>query len=307
MAVHLQLGALIKDSETYVYPFIASKAEKYICPVCKKDVIFKAGKIKCPHFAHKKSDNPCFFYDKPKESEIHKDAKMLLCKVINDKRSIALQRKCINCISNFFLTFSLDLNDTKAVMEHSFHFLDSRRQADVAALQLKDSSIKYIFEICNTSKTKEENRPEPWFEFDCRSVIQMCNQEGEIQLECIRNYKCDKCKQRDIEEKELYIKLMQKEEEERIQRRKMEEEERLKQIFIYNEEMKRRKLYEEQEATLKLEREYAQAKYIMMQNTCKCGVMFSNICKCLDPKFEMHKLSKNMICLKCKKWKDRCI
>lgn len=70
------MGAINKHTNQYEYPKIAVE-NKYKCPDCEKDVIFKCGKIKQPHFAHYKSDNPCYYYDKPSESQIHKDGKML--------------------------------------------------------------------------------------------------------------------------------------------------------------------------------------------------------------------------------------
>ena len=71
------MGALNKTTNNYEYPKLANKNNKYKCPDCEKDVIFRNGKIKQPHFAHHKSNNPCYYYDKPNETQIHKDAKLL--------------------------------------------------------------------------------------------------------------------------------------------------------------------------------------------------------------------------------------
>ena len=46
-----------KTTNKYEYPEIANKIDKYKCPFCEKDVIFRNGEIKQPHFAHYKSDN----------------------------------------------------------------------------------------------------------------------------------------------------------------------------------------------------------------------------------------------------------
>ena len=54
----------------------------------KKDVIFRNGKIKQPHFAHHKSDNPCYYYDKPCETQIHKDAKLLMKSLLDNNEFI---------------------------------------------------------------------------------------------------------------------------------------------------------------------------------------------------------------------------
>ena len=50
----------------------ANKEDPYIRSGCKKDVIFKKGNIRCPHFAHKSSNNPCEYYNTQNESQIHK-------------------------------------------------------------------------------------------------------------------------------------------------------------------------------------------------------------------------------------------
>ena len=74
MSNHFSMGAINKTTNNYEYPKIANKINKYKCPFCEKDVIFRNGKIKQPHFAHYKSDNPCSYYEKPNETQIHKDS-----------------------------------------------------------------------------------------------------------------------------------------------------------------------------------------------------------------------------------------
>jgi predicted RNA-binding Zn-ribbon protein involved in translation (DUF1610 family) len=53
------LGAFIKNTTKYVYPAVANKSEKYVCPDCNKDLILRKGQIRINHFAHYKSDSPC--------------------------------------------------------------------------------------------------------------------------------------------------------------------------------------------------------------------------------------------------------
>ena len=76
------LGAINKITKEYIYPKIANKNDKYICPECNKDLILKQGSIRIHHFAHAKDNQKCNYYDKPSESQIHKDAKMLLKKIL---------------------------------------------------------------------------------------------------------------------------------------------------------------------------------------------------------------------------------
>ena len=40
--------------------------------------------------------------------------------------------------------------------------------------------------------------------------------------------------------------------------------------------------------------------------THPCGIMIMNICECDKPKYELVKLSNNLFCNNCLKWKCRC-
>jgi C4-type Zn-finger protein len=91
------LGAINKKTGKYVYPQIANKKNEYICPDCNKDLIFCHGKIKVPYFRHSADNNPCNYHDKPNESQIHKDAKMLMKRFLDDKTKITFRRKCDSC------------------------------------------------------------------------------------------------------------------------------------------------------------------------------------------------------------------
>ena len=196
MSSHFFMGAINKTNNNHEYPKIASKKYKYKCPECEKDVIFRNGKIKKPHFAHYKSDNPCTYYDRPSESQIHKEAKMIMKYFLDNKKYINIYRKCYYCNDEDDVLFisDEDYNDEmKVVIEYKFNFNDSLKSADVALLE--NNKLMYIFEICYKNKTKEENRPEPWFELDATNLINMANTQDEFDIECIRNhYKCSRCK-----------------------------------------------------------------------------------------------------------------
>ena len=95
MSELLCLGAINKYTGEYVYPKIANKNDNYICPDCKKDLIVVQGKIKMYHFRHKADDvNPCNYYNNSNESQIHKDAKMLLKHILEKKTKIQCIREC---------------------------------------------------------------------------------------------------------------------------------------------------------------------------------------------------------------------
>ena len=93
----LSLGAINKITGEYVYPRIANKNDTYGCPYCDKDVFPRQGKRNRWHFAHKNSDNPCNYYNHPGESQIHKDAKMLMKMLLENKIPVSFIRACICC------------------------------------------------------------------------------------------------------------------------------------------------------------------------------------------------------------------
>ena len=95
--MHFPGGAINKETKLYELPNEASKKSNYGCPCCTRDIIFKKGKIKRPHFSHKSSIDPCKYYISPSESQVHKDAKIVMKKILDDKKVLFFQRKCSNC------------------------------------------------------------------------------------------------------------------------------------------------------------------------------------------------------------------
>jgi hypothetical protein len=210
MSNHFSMGAINKSTNKYEYPKIANKINKYKCPSCEKDIIFRNGKIKLPHFAHYKSTSPCSYYEKPNETQIHKDAKLLLKTLLDNKRYINIYRRCYYCYAHPKTVFNIsdkEYSDNICVkLEYTLNHNNSKKIADVALLQ--NNELMFIFEVCHKNKTKEENRPEPWFEFKAETLINdintgnNVNEKGEIKIECIRDYKCVFCKKKDEYERQ---------------------------------------------------------------------------------------------------------
>ena len=219
MPSHLRMGALNKETNKYEYAKIAIKKNEYMCPECKRDVILKKGEINAHHFAHYITENPCTYYDRPSESQIHKDAKMLLKTLLENKKSLCFNRTCKQCKTVQKIIVDSYTDSTKIELEHRFQYNNKLQIADVAYL---DDGLKYIFEICYRHKTLSEKRPEPWLEIDAESFINTANDEiSEIQ--CIRNEICKDCKR----QQELAEKIKHQHEEER---RKIQEELRMARI-----------------------------------------------------------------------------
>jgi hypothetical protein len=213
MSKHFSMGAINKLTNKYEYPKVATKEKSknnlYKCPECEKDVIFKKGKIKQPHFSHKKSNKPCTYYDRPSETQIHLDAKMLMKALLDNKMPISFHRYCDCCEQKYNILNIDTYNDScEAIIEYKFNYNGSRKSADVALIE--NNNIKYIFEICHTNKTKVENRPEPWVEIDAETLLNNMNQEQiNNEIECIRYYKCEICIFRELEQIERNKEFME--------------------------------------------------------------------------------------------------
>ena len=264
------MGAINKTTGLYQHPRTATKVNKYSCPDCKKDVILKKGEIKVHHFAHYASENPCRYYNNPGESEIHKDAKLLLKSLLEKQKKICFTRKCITCNNNHICNINEYSENVKIINEYRFDYNNSNKSADIAFLD--NNNLKYIFEICYKHKTLNENRPEPWYEInaeDLQKNMDINNNNEIINIVCIRNIKCNDClfrekyekEQREIKEKreKEQREIKEKYEKEKLECERKEREEkiriRVERKKIENEtEKERKKKLEQRKEKLSLER-----------------------------------------------------
>ena len=320
MTTHFSMGAINKETSNYEYPKMASKQNKYKCPSCDKNVIFRNGKIKAPHYAHKQSESPCFYYDKPTESQIHKDAKMLLKSLLDNKQRICIRKTCKYC--NFEkedcrerdnliaseLTDDYYSENANAIIEYKFNYNNSTRSADVAIVE--NDKIKCIFEICYKNKTKEENRPEPWVEIKAADLINIVNSRNVdddfISIDCIRDYKCDYCIEYEENEKKEYLINKQKELERERQREHREREYQKREHQETEREKREREERERQEileSVQQRERERQERERLQLC-TRKCGISLP--CVCELPKYILVSINNNYYCNYCHKWKCRC-
>jgi flagellar biosynthesis GTPase FlhF len=322
---HLSMGAINEDTNEYEPPFSANKKNKYKCPSCEKKVIIKQGKIKKHHFAHSKSITPCSYYDRPSEHEKHKAAKSFMKYLLDHKKHIIIYRICNYCvdpedgeiITCEEFTESVYGENIEAKKEHPFIFNSSNKKADVALVE-NGNIVKYIFEIYYTHKTKEEDRPEPWFEINAEDLLLISTDTVEIELLCIRDYKCEACEFREELKRKENEEKWEQERLEEEERRKRREEQQEKERLEEEERRKRREKIVEQQ---RMEEQNYQQKWKEMmcetieesreekqkQNTpCNCGIIIKNICFCENPNYKTNHLSKNLYCLNCNKWKCRC-
>ncbi len=209
-----QYGAINKFSGEYVLPKDAIRSKKYKCPDCEQDVFVKQGDIKIHHFAHcveinDKSKTKCKFYSHPRESESHLNAKVQLQAIINKKVPLKIYFKCVECEKKKYVNFNLN-NFSNPWVELEYNFGQDYK-ADVALLD--DYGLQIIFEIYHTSYTKQETRPEPWYEIKASELSDEyskynfnnlelepeplgCNSSGidiPFVIHCIRKRKCNSC------------------------------------------------------------------------------------------------------------------
>lgn len=203
MTTFTSLGAINKLTGDYVYPRIANKKDTYSCPDCSKDLVFCQGTVRTPYFRHKKEgNNPCVRYSTPSESQVHKDCKLQLKTLLENKTPLTFVRKCCDCREEETFDIPEVSDHSKIHREYRFDY-QGPKVADVAYLD--DGAILCIFEVCNTHRTLEEARPEPWFEVDAASFISLVNSgpTGRLEVPCIRVKKCEDCTLRDREREKL--------------------------------------------------------------------------------------------------------
>ena len=287
---HFDMGAIVRNTTDYVYPSEASKKCEYSCPKCKNPIIFRCGQKNKPHFAHKNKSN-CTYYEHPTETEIHREGKRLIKKLIDNKYKIIIQRKC-KCCHEIQDDFTLNtFEHITCQEEYSFKNQDNQtRYADVGLLE--NGELKYIFEIFNTHKTDEKRQTNyNWCEIDAFKFIdetinkKNLNGDGVIIVKCTRNVKCRecllssccdrlyknemknkqiawekisrpfKCELRHREMDTIYERLQLKNKKERRQRQQQRDEE----LLIQKEKEKEREIQRQREAIIKeLERREAE-------------------------------------------------
>jgi hypothetical protein len=179
MSAPLTLGAIDVETKQYVFPYEAVKGKDYRCIDCDQKVIFKKGELRKAHFAHYAPTNTCSYYEHPNESQLHKDAKLLMARLLTKRKNIQFIWNCSYpaCYGTPSSCYVFDEcpsiiynDDDEVVLEHRDK--DGKWIADVAIVN--KGEVRYIIEIKHTHKTMTA-RPEPWYEVDATSLIQTIN------------------------------------------------------------------------------------------------------------------------------------
>lgn len=201
----LSLGAINKKTGKYICPKLANKKDEHICVECQRYLILCQGNIRIHHFRHHTDIvNQCNYYNSPTESQIHKDAKLLIKMLLDGKIPTSFIRNCACC--NKKDEFEIpEITETSIIqIEYRFDY-NGVKIADVAYID--NNELVCIFEIYNTHKTDRKNRPEPWFEIDAQILLTMVNGNSNIlhgiKIQCIRREKCDNCMEKEKRRAEI--------------------------------------------------------------------------------------------------------
>lgn len=192
-----KLGCIDKSTLKYVLPDInLIMNDNYICPNCDKS-------IQLSHienswfFKHKNGEKDnCQYYNEDKSNppgEKHILAQYKLKLMLKDRKKLVFNKKC----EHGFLIEKYNIlyyDNDKIELEYKFSH-EGVRSADVAYLT---DTIKYIFEIYDTSETLEYNRPNniEWFEFKTDDILNIYKTNLN-ELDCKRKRlhdNCQKCK-----------------------------------------------------------------------------------------------------------------
>lgn len=179
----------VDEYGNFILPSFANKGNAYTCPDCRKDVFLRKGEIYKPHFAHYSDKIPCTFYERTGESAGHKNGKLLIRNMLEQRRHISIGRKCYSCRTN--VDFVVPVDELTDIREE--YPLENNRRADVGC-KFADGSL-LIFEVLHTSKTSESNRGGIWFELSTDELLNKYNHTGSLKFECSRNLRCTSCEE----------------------------------------------------------------------------------------------------------------
>jgi hypothetical protein len=269
-----KFGAINSNTGKYEIPELADKKNKYICPdpQCEETLILRQGKIKRCHFSHKQN-SICGYYSNNIsniETKVHLYAKHKLQEILQSKKIVNIYKSCNelcrhnnpNKLHNKIIIDTKNKN-YKSQLEYSFEHNNKLKRADVVLLE--NEKLLYIFEIYHSHQTNENDRPDPWFEFDATYIANVKLSDSQIDLICCRHYVCDNCifeleKRRleFIKKEELRIEAERIKEHLRIEDEKNKEQQRREAEIIKEQQLREAEIIKEQ---LRIKRE----KYVEEQ------------------------------------------
>ena len=178
----------IDDDERLFTPATAERGKSYFCPACREPIVFRQGKIKVAHFAHK-SSGTC-----SQETIIHVTAKLLIQAAVREWRSgtrnsPTLQRACRICGGS--VSRSLPEKVDSAVLEYR---LTDGSVADVALMVGNVAQAAVEIRVTHAvDETQARRLPVPFIEVDGYEVIENPT-VWKPTIDNFRPFICDRCK-----------------------------------------------------------------------------------------------------------------
>jgi hypothetical protein len=181
------IGAYRKGTREFVLPCSASKSndETYVCIECSGNLILAKGEKNRPHFRHAVKRD-CEYYEHPSESQEHRNGKLTLIELLRSGSTLRIKRQCTLCSE--YSDFNVTVSESDRVEEEYRFEHAGPKIADVAVVRADGTCV--LFEIFHTHATDDEDRPEPWLEFNARSIRQ--------DVYCIRKAVCEDCWMEDV-------------------------------------------------------------------------------------------------------------
>lgn len=197
------------------------KKEDYTCTLCRRTVFLRRGEINVPHFAHKHEGDPCKYYDRSNsgESSAHQTGKLILKNILDTKRDFKVIRTCQRCDGKHIHQIPMDYTEVK---------LEGRVSKGFADVLIVYADKDIAFEVYHTHATN--HRDGEWYELTTKEISTKYSNEGPIEMNCMRQWRCEPCEAKIKKENEDY--LIRRENEIRIQQEQKEKEERDHQEYI---------------------------------------------------------------------------
>jgi len=206
-------GAIRVKTGCYELPEVAMKKEDYTCTLCRRTVFLRRGEINVPHFAHKHEGDPCKYYDRSNsgESSAHQTGKLILKNILDTKRDFKVIRTCQRCDGKHIHQIPMDYTEVK---------LEGRVNKGFADMLIVYADKDIAFEVYHTHAT--DHRDGEWYELTTKEISSKYSNEGPIEMNCMRQWRCEPCEAKIKKENEDY--LIRRNNEIRIQQEQKEKE-----------------------------------------------------------------------------------
>jgi hypothetical protein len=182
-----RLGAIDCETNRYVPPSRAVKGRQYRCIDCEQAVIFKHGKIRKPHYAHKSKTN-CTHFEHCNESALHKEAKFALMQHLNDGLHINIAYHCISCREPINKIVKCHVGQ-QVVCEY---VAQDNCRYDVCIVDHNNMPV-CVIEVMYTHRTTSK-RPEPWYELYATNILEyIWDFDASEHVKCMRYRRNDVC------------------------------------------------------------------------------------------------------------------